>query len=50
MWHAYNLICVGDTVKGSTFRRINRETATGSKDTAERKKITLVYFLVVACL
>lgn len=41
MWHAYNLICVGDVVKASTFRRIARETATGSKDTAERRKIQL---------
>jgi protein pelota len=31
MWHAYNLIAVGDLVKSTTIRRIQSETATGTK-------------------
>ena len=29
MWHAYNLISVGDLVKSTTIRRVQSETATG---------------------
>ena len=30
MWHIYNLILVGDIVKGSTIRKVTTESATGS--------------------
>src|SRR5205807_940850 len=30
MWHAYNLIRVGDTLRASAVRRIVNESATGS--------------------
>ncbi|KAI9328170.1 eRF1 domain 1-domain-containing protein [Obelidium mucronatum] len=32
MWHAYNLVLAGDSLKGSTIRRVVTETATGSTD------------------
>ena len=25
LWHAYNLICVGDAVSGTTYRKIDSE-------------------------
>ena len=30
MWHVYNLIVVGDTVRASTIRKVTTESATGS--------------------
>lgn len=30
MWHAYNLISEGDCVRGSTIRKVQTESATGS--------------------
>lgn len=30
MWHAYNLICVEDTLRSTTIRKIQNESATGS--------------------
>ena len=30
MWHIYNLIAVGDSVRASTYRKVQSETATGS--------------------
>lgn len=30
MWHAYNLITVGDNVRSTTIRKVQNETATGS--------------------
>lgn len=32
MWHAYNLISEGDQVKGSTIRKVQTETSTGSSN------------------
>mmetsp|Transcript_16238 Transcript_16238/g.52367 ORF Transcript_16238/g.52367 Transcript_16238/m.52367 type:complete len:418 (-) Transcript_16238:267-1520(-) len=40
LWHAYNLIVVGDCVAATTFRKVQRETVTGST-TSERLKIQL---------
>eukprot|EP01127_Copromyxa_protea_P010871 TRINITY_DN2695_c0_g1_i1.p1 TRINITY_DN2695_c0_g1~~TRINITY_DN2695_c0_g1_i1.p1 ORF type:complete len:403 (+),score=79.33 TRINITY_DN2695_c0_g1_i1:11-1219(+) len=41
LWHVVNLITLGDHLKSSTWRRIQREGVTGTKDNTERKKITL---------
>lgn len=30
MWHAYNVIAVGDCVRCSTIRKVQNETSTGS--------------------
>lgn len=40
LWHLYNLVSKGDTVKASTIRKIQKEGSTGSVQT-ETKKITL---------
>lgn len=40
MWHAYNLIAVGDTVLAVTVRKVLREGASGGRD-AERVKLKL---------
>lgn len=40
MWHAYNLISEGDSVRASTIRKVQNETATGSS-TSSRVRTTL---------
>lgn len=40
MWHAYNLISEGDSVRGSTIRKVQSETATGSSS-SNRVRTTL---------
>ncbi|CAA7396151.1 unnamed protein product [Spirodela intermedia] len=40
MWHAYNLINVGDSVMAVTVRKVMREMASGGRD-AERVKLKL---------
>ncbi|XP_048518975.1 protein pelota [Dendroctonus ponderosae] len=40
MWHAYNLIAEGDSVKSSTIRKVQIESATGSS-TSSRVRTTL---------
>ncbi|XP_046390003.1 protein pelota [Ischnura elegans] len=40
IWHAYNLIAVGDNVRGSTIRKVQTESATGSS-TSNRVRTTL---------
>lgn len=40
MWHAYNLIAAGDTVRAVTVRKVLREAASGGRD-AERVKLKL---------
>lgn len=40
MWHAYNLIAVGDVVSGTTTRKVKSDTASGGSE-SERKRITL---------
>lgn len=41
LWHLYNLVSKGDTVRANTVRKIQKEGSTGSVAT-ETKKITLV--------
>lgn len=33
MWHAYNLVTVGDSIKSTTIRKVKDESATGSSTT-----------------
>ncbi|XP_020089576.1 protein PELOTA 1 isoform X2 [Ananas comosus] len=40
MWHAYNLIAVGDTVEAVTVRKVLREMVSGGRD-AERVRMKL---------
>lgn len=40
MWHAYNLISEGDSVRSTTIRKVQNETATGSS-TSNRVRTTL---------
>jgi len=40
LWQAFNLIIVGDAVVASTFRKVQRESSTGST-TSDRVKLTL---------
>ncbi|KAJ3124438.1 hypothetical protein HK100_011236 [Physocladia obscura] len=55
MWHAYNLILPGDSLKSTTIRRVVSETATGSTDkTSVRLTLTIqvetVEFDTQACI
>ncbi|CAG0885665.1 unnamed protein product [Darwinula stevensoni] len=45
IWHAYNLISEGDSVKGSTIRKVQTETATGSSQ-SNRIRTTLTVCVV----
>ncbi|CAJ0640236.1 13362_t:CDS:2 [Entrophospora sp. SA101] len=40
MWHVYNLITVGDKLKATTLRRVQRENSTGTVD-SQRIRLTL---------
>jgi protein pelota len=40
MWHVYNLVAVGDTVTGTTTRKVKSESASGASE-SERMRITL---------
>ena len=40
MWHAYNLIAVGDSLRASTVRKVTQTTDTGSSSTM-KKRLTL---------
>ncbi|KQJ85088.1 protein PELOTA 1 isoform X2 [Brachypodium distachyon] len=40
LWHAYNLIAVGDTLQAVTVRKVLRDSASGGRD-AERVKLKL---------
>ncbi|XP_062512262.1 protein pelota homolog [Corticium candelabrum] len=40
MWHAYNLVAVGDSVRSTTIRKVQSESATGSS-TSSRVRTTL---------
>lgn len=54
MWHAYNLIAVGDSIRATTIRKVQRESTTGSVD-SQKVRTTLcvsvldVEFDVDAC-
>lgn len=42
MWHAYNLISHGDTIRASTIRKVQQESATGSSSSSRvRTMITI---------
>ena len=40
MWHTYNLILPGDYVRASTFRKVTRQSATGSTSST-KQRVTL---------
>jgi len=42
MWHAYNLIAVGDSLRASTVRKVTQTTDTGSTTTAKRRMILTI--------
>lgn len=46
MWHAYNLVMVGDTVKSTTIRKVQTESSTGS--TTSNKVRTMLTIAVEA--
>lgn len=46
MWHAYNIVAVGDTVKSTTIRKVQTESATGS--TTSNKVRTMLTIAVEA--
>lgn len=35
MWHSYNLVSVGDSVRASTFRKVTTEGSTGSRQSTK---------------
>jgi protein pelota len=37
MWHAYNLIAVGDSLRASTVRKVVQTTDTGSSTTTKKR-------------
>ena len=40
LWHAYNLVREGDRLEATTFRKVQKETGTGSE--SERVKLRLM--------
>ena len=42
MWHAYNLIAVGDSLRASTVRKVVQTTDTGSSTTTKRRMILTI--------
>lgn len=42
MWHAYNLIAVGDHIRASTVRKVVQTTDTGSSSTSKRRMILTI--------
>jgi len=40
MWHTYNLVCEGDRLRATTFRKVQQESSTGSS-TSSRVRTTL---------
>lgn len=45
MWHAYNLIAVGDHLRASTVRKVVQTTDTGSSTTTKRRMILTIEVL-----
>eukprot|EP00899_Mesostigma_viride_P023423 jgi/Mesvir1/4265/Mv22226-RA.1 len=41
LWHAYNLITVGDSVTSTTVRKVQKESASGASSGSERMKFSL---------
>ena len=55
MWHVYNLIAVGDSIRASTFRKVTTEGNTGSRQSQKIRltltiKIEDIDFDTQACL
>ncbi|XP_044731714.1 protein pelota [Chrysoperla carnea] len=42
MWHAYNLISEGDCVRGSTIRKVQSESATGSSTSSRVRTVLTI--------
>ena len=42
MWHLYHIIMRGDRVKGSTFRKITKETNTGSTSSTRLRMVLAI--------
>lgn len=54
MWHAYNLLSVGDILKSMTIRKVHSETATGTTSTSKIRttlsiQIEAIDFDTAAC-
>ena len=41
MWHVFNLLTLGDHVKTTTFRKVVKQTASGSSSTKKRLNLTV---------
>lgn len=55
MWHAYNLVSEGDTVRSSTIRKVQNESATGSSSSSRVRlmltiKVEMIDFDTQACV
>jgi protein pelota len=42
MWHAYNLVAVGDSLRASTVRKVTQTTDTGSSSTTKKRMILTI--------
>jgi protein pelota len=47
MWHAYNLIAVGDSLRASTVRKVVQTSDTGSSSTTKKRMILTIDVLAV---
>lgn len=45
MWHAYNLIAVGDSLRASTVRKVVQTSDTGSSTTTKKRMILTIEVL-----
>jgi len=45
MWHAYNLIAIGDSLRASTVRKVVQTTDTGSSTTTKKRMILTIEVL-----
>ncbi|XP_006815452.1 protein pelota-like, partial [Saccoglossus kowalevskii] len=55
MWHAYNLVATGDSLRSTTVRKVQTESATGSSSSSRvRTMLTIcvedIYFDTQACV
>lgn len=42
MWHAYNLVAVGDTLKSTTIRKVQNESSTGSVSASKVRTVLTI--------
>ena len=47
LWHTFNLIAVGDRITSTTFRKVQKESSTGSVDSQKVKMLIAVTVLAV---